>query len=155
MSAQLDTMLVPSCRPMLAGDVDAVTAIEAEAYAFPWTRGNFQDSLQAGYECWLMECAGSIAGYAVTTVAAGEAHLLNLCVAVNWQRRGLGARLLRFVIGCARELGAETMFLEVRPSNTAARRLYDKTGFQTIALRRGYYPGPEGREDALVMEFKL
>ncbi len=155
MSAQLDTLAVPSYRRMVIADVDAIAAIEVEAYAYPWTHGNFVDSLQAGYDCWVMECDGAIAGYAVTAVAAGEAHLLNLCVAVAWQRRGLGSQLLHFVIAYVRAVRAEKMFLEVRPSNAAARRLYQRAGFREIAIRRDYYPGPDGHEDAVVMEFPL
>ncbi len=155
MSARIEMAFHPFYRPMVAADVDAVMVIEAEAYAFPWTHGNFRDSLQAGYQCWVMECGGSLTGYAVTVVAAGEAHLLNLCVAVAWQRRGLGAELLGFVIASAREAGAAKMFLEVRPSNLAGLALYGKCGFRTIGIRRGYYPGPHGREDALLLEVDL
>jgi ribosomal-protein-alanine N-acetyltransferase len=155
MSARIETAFCPCYRPMLAADVDAVMAIEAEAYAFPWTHGNFRDSLQAGYQCWVMECGGCLTGYAVTVVAAGEAHLLNLCVAVGWQRRGLGAELLRFVTASARAAGAAKIFLEVRPSNVAGLRLYSNSGFRMIGIRRGYYPGPHGREDALLLEVDL
>jgi ribosomal-protein-alanine N-acetyltransferase len=155
MSAQLDTVFMPSYRRMVIGDVDTVTAIEEEAYAYPWSRGNFIDSLQAGYECWVMECAGGIAGYAVTAIAAGEGHLLNLCIAVAWQRRGFGAQLLHFVMEYARAFGVGKMFLEVRPSNVAGHRLYEKAGFREIAIRRGYYPAPDGHEDAVAMEFEL
>lgn len=153
MSAQLDP--VPRFRRMTASDVDYVTAVEARVYPHPWTRGNFVDSLEAGYHCWIMECAGAIAGYTVVAVAAGEAHLLNLSIDAPWQRQGLGTALLRFAVKLAADCGAEKMFLEVRPSNAAARALYRSAGFREIGVRRAYYPQGEGREDALVLELAL
>lgn len=153
MSAQLDT--VPRYLRMTAGDLDAVVAIESRIYPYPWTRGNFADSLDAGYHCWIVECRGAIVGYSVVMIAAGEAHLLNLSVAGEWQRRGLGAALLRFVIKLARDYAANRIFLEVRPSNIAGRALYARAGFSEIAVRRGYYPADGGREDALVLELPL
>jgi ribosomal-protein-alanine N-acetyltransferase len=153
MSAQLD--LTARYRRMTAADLDAVVAIEEAIYPFPWTRGNFLDSLAAGYHCWMVECGGTAAGYTVVMAAAGEAHLLNLSVAGAWQRRGLGRELLRFVFKLARDSGAEKIFLEVRPSNHAAIALYASAGFSGIALRPGYYPAGDDREDAVVMKLDL
>lgn len=153
MSAQLD--LTARYRRMTAADLDAVVAIEEAIYPFPWTRGNFLDSLAAGYHCWTVECGGTVAGYTVVMAAAGEAHLLNLSVAGAWQRRGIGRELLRFVFKLARDNGAEKMFLEVRPSNHAAIALYASAGFTGIALRPGYYPAGDEREDAVVMQLQL
>ena len=153
MSAQLSD---PSTyRKMSEADLDQVAAIELALHPTPWTRGNFADSLQAGYHCWLAERAGHLAGYGIVAVAAGEAHLLNLSVAPHWQRRGIGAELTAFLAKLARDYGAERIFLEVRPSNAAARALYARAGFAEIGLRRGYYPVLSGREDAVVMEMKL
>ncbi len=140
---------------MTPSDLDAVTAIEAEVYPHPWTRGNFSDSLEAGYHCWVVECGGATAGYTVVMIAAGEAHLLNLTVGASMQRRGVGRELLNFVLKLARDYGAQRMFLEVRPSNTAARSLYASAGFSEIAVRRDYYPAGAGREDAVVLELAL
>lgn len=140
---------------MVAGDVARVAAIEATVYSHPWTVGNFTDSLEADYDCWALECAGELVGYAVMMVAVGEAHLLNLSVAAPWQGRGLGADFVRFLLARARALGAERLYLEVRPSNAAARALYASAGFTRIGVRRGYYPAADGREDALVMEKTL
>ena len=86
MSARLDTL--PRYRRMTAHDLDAVVMIEEAVYPHPWTRGNFSDSLTAGYHCWIVECGGEIAGYTVVAIAAEEAHLLNLSVAGPWQRQG-------------------------------------------------------------------
>jgi ribosomal-protein-alanine N-acetyltransferase len=154
MSAQLDQMrdMLPRYRRMTAADVDAVVAIEDAIYPHPWTRGNFADSLQAGYHCWIVECGGAVSGYTVVMVAAGEAHLLNLSVAAPWQRRGMGRELLKFALKLARDYGAGRILLEVRPSNGAAIALYAQAGFAEIAVRRGYYPAGEGREDAVVLE---
>lgn len=153
MSAQLD--LVPRYRHMTAADLDAVLAIEEAVYPHPWTRGNFIDSLAAGYHCWIAECGGEIAGYCVVAIAAGEAHLLNMSVAAPWQRRGIGREVLGFVLRLARETGAVRILLEVRPSNEAARSLYAAAGFTAIAKRRDYYPSDAGREDAIVLELAL
>ena len=153
MSALLDNL--PRYRRMTAQDLDTVVAIEREIYPHPWTRGNFSDSLAAGYHCWLMELAGEIVGYSVVMIAADEAHLLNLSVAAAWQRRGLGREMLAFVLKLARDFFARNIHLEVRPSNLAGRRLYAGAGFSEIATRRGYYPGQRGREDAVIMELEL
>jgi ribosomal-protein-alanine N-acetyltransferase len=153
MSAQLDNL--PLYRSMTADDLDTVIAIEDEVYSQPWTRGNFRDSLAAGYHCRIMELAGEIVGYSVISIGAGEAHLLNLSIAVQWQRRGLGREMLKFMIELARESFVHKIYLEVRPSNLAGRRLYAGAGFIEVATRRGYYPGPGGREDAVIMELAL
>ena len=153
MSALLDNL--PQYRRMTADDLDAVMAIENEVYPHPWTRGNFSDSLAAGYHCWIAECGGEIAGYCVVAIGAGEAHLLNMSVAAPWQRRGIGREVLGFVLRLARESGAARILLEVRPSNEAARALYATAGFAVIATRRDYYPAGGSREDAIVLQLDL
>lgn len=153
MSAQLDMM--PHYRRMTGADLDSVVAIENAIYPYPWSRGNFSDSIAAGYQCWCVECAGELAGYAVVMIAAAEAHLLNLSVAAPWQRRGIGREALDFVAKLARNYGAGKILLEVRPSNRAALALYAAAGFAQLAARRGYYPAGEAREDAVVMQLAL
>jgi ribosomal-protein-alanine N-acetyltransferase len=150
MSAQLD--IVPLYRRMAMRDLDTVMAIEERVYSHPWTRGNFADSMNSGHHCWIAELRGTTVGYSVAAVAAGEAHLLNLSIAGEWQRCGLGTELLHFVLKLVRDYGAQRVFLEVRPSNVAARALYARAGFAEIGLRRAYYPAEQGREDALVLE---
>jgi [ribosomal protein S18]-alanine N-acetyltransferase len=151
--AEMDS--APRYRQMTAADLDAVIAIENAIYPYPWTRGNFRDSLAAGYHCWMVECGGGAVGYTVVMVAAGEAYLLNLSVARTWQRRGLGRELLNFALKLARNHGAERILLEVRPSNRAAIALYSSAGFTETAVRRGYYPAGSGREDAIVLQLDL
>jgi ribosomal-protein-alanine N-acetyltransferase len=153
MSAVLD--IVPRYRRMAKQDLDAVLAIENAVYPHPWTRGNFRDSLDAGYHCWILECGDAIAGYSVVMIAAGEAHLLNLSIAAAWQRCGLGSELLHFITKLARDYAAERILLEVRPSNLAGRALYASAGFKEIGRRRDYYPDGAHREDALVLECVL
>lgn len=153
MSARLDTL--PRYRRMTAPDVDPVVAIEQAIYPHPWTRGNFSDSLTAGYHCWIVECGGEIAGYTVVAIAAEEAHLLNLSVAGPWQRHGVGRELLAFVLKLARDYSAGRILLEVRPSNVGALALYAAAGFAGIGVRRGYYPAGETREDGIVLELSL
>lgn len=142
-------------RSMVEADVAAVIAAEREIYPFPWTPGNFRDSIQANNSCWMVEADGEMVGYGVMLVAVGEAHLLNLGVARPWQRKGLGRRILQFLIRAARERGAEIMYLEVRPSNVPALALYEDIGFTQIAKRRNYYPAHDGREDAIIMTLPL
>lgn len=153
MSALLDNL--PEFRPMRPADLDRVMELEPVLYAHPWTRGNFSDSLVAGYSCWVVECANVLAGYGVLMIGVREAHLLNLSVAIPWQRRGFGRMLLEHFVRVARSSDAAQMFLEVRPSNDAARRLYIQFGFRDITLRRGYYPAGRGREDAILMGMAL
>lgn len=153
MSAQLDDL--PKFRRMVTDDVSAVEAIERSVYTHPWTTGNFTDSLEAGYHCWIMARAGAVIGYSVVMIAAGEAHLLNLSIALPLQRQGLGSELLRFIVKLARDYDAQTIYLEVRESNAAGRALYAQHGFAEIGLRRAYYPAGAVREDAVTMEKKL
>jgi ribosomal-protein-alanine N-acetyltransferase len=136
-------------------DLDEVMAIERAIYTHPWTRGNFTDSLRAGYECRVLRLGAALAGYFVLLAAAGEAHLLNLSIAAAHQRTGHGSALLGEAADLARRLGARSLFLEVRPSNRAAQALYTRFGFRKIAVRRGYYPAHAGREDALVLTLPL
>ncbi|MCL6555293.1 MAG: ribosomal protein S18-alanine N-acetyltransferase [Burkholderiales bacterium] len=145
----------PDFRPMRPEDLPRVMEIERDLYPFPWTEGNFRDSLQAGYSCWVCQVAGHTVGYAVLMLVADEAHVLNIAIARAWQRRGLGSSLMRHLIGLARHYGAREIFLEVRPSNTAARRLYHGMGFNEVARRRNYYPAHGGREDAILMAMTL
>lgn len=153
MSAVLDQS--PRLARMTEADLAEVAAVESTIYSHPWTRGNFADSLRAGYECWTWRSGAELAGYFVLLVAAGEAHLLNLSIAAPWQRKGHGSALLREAMRIGRGAGARNLFLEVRPSNAAAKGLYQRFGFRQISLRRGYYPAPGGREDALVLTLAL
>ena len=140
---------------MTERELDEVVAIERAVHAHPWTRGNFADSISAGYHCWIATRDSALVGYGVVMIAAGEAHLLNLSVAPHWQRQGVGADITRFLVKLARDHAAERIYLEVRPSNAAARALYAGHGFREIGIRRDYYPAPDGREDAVIMELVL
>ena len=153
MSAQLQEM--PRIRRMVLADLDAVVAIEREVFLFPWTRGNFSDSIDSGYHCLVLEQEWSLFGYGVMTIGAEEAHLLTLSIAAGSQRKGWGERLLRHFIHIAKEQRARSMFLDVRESNHAAARLYERIGFRQIGKRKDYYPAMGGREDSLVMELML
>lgn len=141
--------------PMNASDLDDIVAIENTVYPFPWTRGNFADSLSAGYSAWVCRVGGELIGYVVVMMAVDEAHLLNISVEKRRQGMGFGARLLRHAMSVARTQGARTLLLEVRPSNAQALELYRHFGFVRIGLRKGYYPAQEGREDAMVLVHTL
>lgn len=145
----------PALRPMRADDVDAIARIEASAYEFPWTAGIFRDCLRAGYGCWVLALDETILGYGVLSVAAGEAHVLNVCIAPAAQGAGHGRRLMKRLVDLARWHQAQRIFLEVRPSNPRAIALYDDLGFNEIGRRPNYYPARNGREDALVMALEL
>lgn len=136
---------------MRENDLPAVMGVERAAYPHPWTEGIFRDCLRVGYACWVMERGDELIGHGVVSVAAGECHILNLCVHPDWQRRQLGRKMLRRLLAHARRSGADTAFLEVRASNRAALALYAAEGFCEIGVRRGYYPATRGREDAIVM----
>ncbi|HVN42106.1 MAG TPA: ribosomal protein S18-alanine N-acetyltransferase [Steroidobacteraceae bacterium] len=138
-------------RPMNELDVPMVVAIERSAYQFPWSEGIFRDCLRVGYVCRIVEVAGTIAGYGIMSVGAGEAHVLNLCVREEYRNRGLARRMLAWLLERARNAGMYEAYLEVRPSNTVAARLYHSLGFEQVGVRRGYYQAPNGREDAAVL----
>jgi ribosomal-protein-alanine N-acetyltransferase len=142
-------------RPMRAGDVPEVVTIERGAYQFPWSEGIFRDCLRVGYVCRVLVTDEEVVGYGVMSVGAGEAHVLNLCIAEGHRCRGLGRELLRSLIECAGAAGAAEAFLEVRPSNTTAIRLYLALGFEQVGMRRGYYQAANGREDAAVLKLAL
>jgi ribosomal-protein-alanine N-acetyltransferase len=136
---------------MQLDDLDAIMAIESQIYPYPWTRGNFIDSLKSGYSAWVIMLNEQIIGYSLVMMVLDEAHLLNLSVAKTYQKQGLGRLLLVHMIEIAKAKQATNMFLEVRPSNISAIALYEVMGFNEMAIRRGYYPSANGREDAVLM----
>ena len=138
-------------------DIDAVLALELLAYPYPWTRGNFIDSLAAGYTTELrLDTRGGLLGYCVALPGFEEMHLLNLSVAPAAQRQGHGQALLQRLLATARSRGDQALWLEVRPSNRAALGLYQRQGFAEVGRRSGYYPaGQQPREDALVLRLDL
>lgn len=140
---------------MTEADLDAVVALEQRVQRFPWTRGNFSASLVAGHDCWLAREGGAVVAFAVTMPVVDETHLLVIGVTPERQRTGRGRALLEFLCAAARRAGMVRMLLEVRPSNAAAIMFYLHAGFIEIGRRRGYYPAPGGREDAIVMARKL
>jgi ribosomal-protein-alanine N-acetyltransferase len=147
-----------SMKGMSVGDLDRVLAVEAQAYSFPWTRGNFIDSLAAGYVAELLLQPGDDApiGYYVAMPGVDELHLLNFTVAPQHQGKGHSRRLLQAVESCARLRALASILLEVRVSNLRALRLYEARGFVRLALRPSYYPaGGARREDAVVMQLRL
>lgn len=142
-------------RPMEEADIDRVFENELRSYAYPWTRGNFLDCLRERKQCRVAEVDGEIVGHGVLGVAAGEGHILNVCIARDQQGHGYGRALLEDLLDCARSAGAEIVFLEVRPSNRVAIELYESAGFNAIGLRRNYYPAPFGHEDAQIMAIDM
>ncbi|MFN3587001.1 MAG: ribosomal protein S18-alanine N-acetyltransferase [Moraxellaceae bacterium] len=142
---------MPEIRALTAGDLPAVLAIDTRAHVFPWTAGILADALASGYYMVVMAEGAAILGYGVVQVILDEGHLLNITIDPAQQGRGLGRRLLAHLVDYARQ-HTDTLFLEVRPSNTAAVALYQSAGFNEIGLRRHYYPAAGGgREDALLM----
>ena len=142
-------------RRMRMADLAEVAQFEKSLYDFPWSIGNFRDSLTAGYDCWSATHGETVIGYAVLMIALDEAHLLNFAVASEWQNQGIGRGFLKHMVEVAHLAGCQIVYLEVRPSNLAARHLYRKAGFQQIAIRPEYYPGLVGREDALFLGLSL
>ena len=150
MSAEL-RVVQPRIREMRQTDVTAVATIEQAAYEFPWSPGIFRDCLLAGYTSLVLEHSGKVIGYGIMSVAAGEAHLLNLALSESARRMGNARRLLEHLMELARLAGADGMYLEVRPSNSRALALYERAGFEPLGRRRGYYRARGGTEDAVVL----
>ncbi|MEX0386590.1 ribosomal protein S18-alanine N-acetyltransferase [Spiribacter onubensis] len=146
---------LPVIRPMRPRDVGAVHEVESSAYDYPWTLNIFRDCLRMGYECWVQLATDRIVGHFILAMGPGEAHVLNLAVHPGWHNHGLGRALLERALERAERLGAESVFLEVRPSNSPAVHLYMSSGFRRVGRRRDYYPSECGREDALVMRHDL
>ena len=142
-------------RAMSETDVSAVIEVERSSDQFPWSEGIFRDCLRVGYVCRVVVRAGELIGYGVMSSGAGEAHILNLCVRESERCRGIGRMLLEHLLGRATAAGLSDAYLEVRPSNTAAIRLYQSLGFEPIGVRRGYYQAIGGREDAAVLKLAL
>jgi [ribosomal protein S18]-alanine N-acetyltransferase len=142
-------------RAMRGNDVADVVAIERASYQFPWSEGIFRDCLRVGYVCRVVTLSREVMAYGVMSLGAGEAHILNLCVNEGYRCRGVGRRLLGSLVERASAAGMADAYLEVRPSNTAAIRLYLSVGFEQVGMRRGYYQAANGREDAAVLRRAL
>jgi ribosomal-protein-alanine N-acetyltransferase len=142
-------------RKMKATDLPKVLNNERRSYTHPWTEGIFSDCIHSGYQCWLLLYRGKIIGHGILSVAAGESHLLNACVHPDYQGQGLGRVLVDYLLARAAENKATSVFLEVRPSNLTAYKLYESMGFNEVGIRRDYYPAFIGREDALVLAKEL
>lgn len=142
-------------RPMYLNDIDTVMEIENDLYTFPWTSGIMHDCLRVGYCCWLVEQDERVVGYCIMSIAAGESHLLNICLHRDWQRQGIAEKLMKHMLALAKRHGAEVCLLEVRLSNIAAVAMYLKYGFSEVGRRKSYYPAEKGREDALILSYPL
>jgi ribosomal-protein-alanine N-acetyltransferase len=142
-------------RDMTYEDLSMVSDIERRSYEFPWSHGVFRDCLLAGYKNIVLLRGDEVAGYGVLSVAAGEAHILNICVNPDYRSRGYGEKLLDEMLFRARAASVRQIFLEVRPSNERAIALYRKKGFHQVANRPAYYQAHQGREDAAVLAKKL
>ncbi len=138
-------------RKMSEQDLADVLAIERKSYEFPWSEKIFQDCLRVNYHCYVIESVQQVKGYAVMTVAAGESHILNICVDESLRGFGIGRSMLAHLVDHARNHRAEMMLLEVRASNKVAIDLYFSSDFNEIGRRNGYYPLKNGREDALIL----
>jgi ribosomal-protein-alanine N-acetyltransferase len=142
-------------RAMTPFDVPAVGAVERAAYPYPWSEGIFRDCLRVGYLCRVAERAGAVVAYGIVAMGAGEAHILNVCVATGLRGRGIGRRMMMLLLERSAQAGMRDVFLEVRPSNPHAIALYQSLGFNEVGRRRGYYQAEVGREDALVLKLSL
>jgi len=142
--------------PLSEARLEAVVAIEEQAYDHPWTRGNFMDSVRAGYQAQVLVAGEQLLGYFIAMKGVDEVHLLNLTVAPQSQGRGWGRVMLDALALWSRGQGAQWLWLEVRASNERAQLIYTRHGYRKVGERRGYYPGVQGmREDAVVMSLKL
>lgn len=142
-------------RAMTFDDLDDVLINEGLSYSHPWARGIFDDCIKSGYECFVFIVDAKVVGHSILSVAAGEAHLLNVCINPEVQGNGFGRQLVQHILSRAIARGASKVFLEVRPSNLIAFKLYESLGFQEIGFRKDYYPAENGREDALVFSYQV
>jgi ribosomal-protein-alanine N-acetyltransferase len=142
-------------REMTSDDLGRVIDVELAAYEHPWTVGIFRDCLRVGYSCWVYEDDDNVVGYGIVMLSGAEAHILNLCVHPECQRRGIGRLMLNHITQVSRESGADTILLEVRQSNLVAIQLYLSADFHELGVRSGYYPDHDGREDALILAKSL
>ena len=137
-------------RTMTYADLKLVIDIEERAYSHPWTIGIFRDCIRVGYNCWACLLGNSVIGYGVVMLAAGEAHILNICVDPEYQGHGYGRKILRHLVMRCSTTDIDMVILEVRRSNSHAKRLYQSEGFHELGIRKDYYPADEGREDAII-----
>ncbi len=142
-------------QPMQLDDLPRVMKNERRSYTHPWTEGIFKDCLKSGYECWLISCVNKVIGHGILSVAAGESHMLNVCIHPDCQGHGFGKIMVEHLLTRARIKKAKRVYLEVRPSNLVAYKLYENMGFNEIGVREDYYPAYVGREDALVLALEL
>ncbi|NIR28770.1 MAG: ribosomal protein S18-alanine N-acetyltransferase [Gammaproteobacteria bacterium] len=145
----------PALRAMREEDLPRVLRIERETYTLPWSALFFLRALRSGWSCWVLERDEEIVGYGVARMRGDWAHIMNLCIAQRFRGRGLGARMLAHLLAQARAASAARAWLEVRPTNTVAIRLYERMGFRQKYRKRGYYPDPGRYQDALVMVCRL
>lgn len=141
-------------RPLTDSDLETVHRIECSAHTHPWSRQLFEDCLNSHQHCLLLCLEQTVVGYCVISVAAGDAELLNMTTAPQWQRRGFARLTLSYLQSRLKEF-ADTLYLEVRESNTRAIGLYQELGFAEVGIRPNYYPSDKGREDAIIMACPL
>lgn len=142
-------------RKMTHFDIEPVLSIENEAYEFPWSREILLDCLKAGYHCFVYEADDEIKAYIIFSTVLDEAHLLNICIAPEYQNQGYGLSFLKWLMSTAKTMNIKTLYLEVRVSNGAAIHLYQSLGFNEIGIRANYYPAKKGKEDAQIFACEL
>lgn len=140
---------------MQESDLDAVMQIEEQSYPVPWTRGIFSDCLRVGYPSWVLVDRNVLIGYALVSVGADEAHLLNICISSKRRRQGFGITLLKEIIALLKQKEYRCLFLEVRESSIAAIAVYVLLGFEKIGVRKGYYRTQDGNENAITYKLIL
>lgn len=138
---------------MCEADLAEMEQVEASVQAFPWSRRNFADALQAGYDSCVIRRDGRLLGFCILMYAPDVAHVLVIAVAKDLHRQGLGSILIEWCAARTRAHAIAGLLLEVRISNLSAQAFYERHGFLRVGLRRGYYPAGKGkREDAVVMQ---
>jgi len=142
-------------RPLISLDIPSVLEIEEQVYDFPWSQQIFKDCLFAGYSNWGLIKDRELIGYALLSIAVEEAHILNICISPSFQKMGYATKFVKELFNIAKEKQAANMFLEVRPTNIAAVKLYNGLGFKEIGRRKAYYRAKEGKEDAIVLSCRL
>ncbi len=147
----VEMLALVDIRTMHSADLKQVVNVEQKAYPHPWTIGIFRDCLRIGYNSWVMTLDETVIGYGIVMLSPGEAHILNICIDPDYQRKGLGRFLLHHLINKSNQTDIDMLLLEVRRSNVQAQQLYISEGFHELGVRKAYYPAGNGREDAIIL----
>ena len=137
-------------RPMEEAHVPQIAQLEKLCFSDPWSESSIASELSNPLSCWLVAVEGEqVAGYIGSQTVMGETDMMNVAVAPDYRRQGVGEKLILTLVDILKARGSHWLMLEVRQSNAPARALYEKLGFAEVGRRKNYYRSP--KEDALIL----